>query len=496
MLKLLPTIKAIGLISFLISCTLALTGQFEALIAWWVMIFCLSPSLIMVQSSQSTSMRTIIWLAFITQSVTTLMVYLQPDSYIYQNHRPLNFEGMESIRAFYKLGLYLTILVLISSKLERFIKIPEINSSNNFSKNAEIKIKQQKSTILKISKNNLKYASYILIVIIIMLPVNIWMNKEGIGITGVLPPKLPFKLSGILTYIAKLVIPILIAFIYSKTKRTSFLLVIALGIYSIVLGLSTASRSAALMVLASPLFFSIIDRKRGILITSILFLTTSLALTSFSRNYIYIINNNIVSANNMGIIGVLSDTISSVSFNHFITILPQIVGRFESFSQLWLASFVDPNKFGGVWKIFLHFIDNNFSELNHDAIHSEVLGYRNVPSSFYLVSTTVFTVPIWAGNVSWIFYFIFSTFISFFVLVLEKSIRKIANKYAIDKSFISPLIGLFVLMYCISPGWLIMNILWIVLVIISAFPKIRQIRLMSQFIGLSNSNIVLEQRKH
>ena len=89
------------------------------------------------------------------------------------------------------------------------------------------------------------------------------MFQNGISIVGVEPPRLPFKLSGILHYFTKYVVPLTLGYLYYRSPRNLPTALLLLG-YGLLLGLTSVSRSALVLVLLPVLGLAWIDRRKWI----------------------------------------------------------------------------------------------------------------------------------------------------------------------------------------------------------------------------------------
>lgn len=486
-------LSRLGLLSLVITLALLLADQAETAIAWWIMMACMLPALIWVSSSRFLSFKVFVWSAFVTQAVTMPYFYLFPDKYQFQIHRPFYYTGLESLQIFYKVGIFLLVFLFIAGILTRILKksiqdhhlirlvanIHQVPTSDNLFATEKISL-----------TTSLISTGLIILIVLLMIPLNNWMFHMGIGLTGVLPPELPYRLSGILTYLAKLVIPALLVFLYLRTRRRSFLLVVVLGLYSAFLGVSTVSRSAALMVVLAPLAFSLLDRRWPLFIVAGVLATVSLSLTTYSRNIVYLVLfGSSGSVTGLDVIGVLLKTARDIiDWDQLWLIIPSIIGRFESFEQLWRVSFVNPEILGGGWAIITKSVDWRLIDLGHDAIHLEVLGYT-VPEGFYMGLGGVLEYMLAAVNQSIFFYIPFAIVAASLLILQETALRVIGNRYYINPMLLSLLIFFLSLNYFVAPGYDIMNFFFIVLCISSLFPRFAVIQTFLVLVGACSQQL-------
>ena len=482
-------INRLILLSCFVSLTLLLSDQLEIVIAWWIMVACFIPALIWVKKTCFLSVKIVVWTSFITQAVTMPLFYLNPKDYNFQRYRPFNFTGLESLDVFHKIGIFLLILLFFAGIWEKLLKKPKrenylVISSENAHWGSSPHNLINNMVIISQSKSLIS-AGFIIIIIVLMIPLNNWMFEMKIGLTGIPATRLPYRLSGILTYLAKIVIPLLLSFLYLRTRRQSFWLVIILGFYSIFLGVSTVSRAAALMVIICPLVFSLLDRRWVLFLISIVFAAFGLSLTTSSREIVFLVVGNFSDGNTtLGVIGTLLTTAEELKWDKLLLIIPFIIGRFESFQSLWLASHVNSAVMGGGWAVWTKTIDWNLIDLGHDAIHLEVLGYT-VPQGFYNVSSSMLAYMLWSVGGSWFFYIPFAIWASSFLVLQERSLRTIEIRYAVNPLILNSLVTGLSLSYFASIGFPFGNFIFIALLVVSRLPKSKTISSFLKYIGFS-----------
>jgi hypothetical protein len=464
------------------------TGNGETVIAWWIMLVCLLPSVLLVQKSQFLSVKVIVWIVFISLSVTMPLFYLRPDSYQFQFHRPFGFTGIESFQVFSKLGIFLLIIVSIAAIIAKFFNLPKKSAHLTPSAFAAelvsfFRVKKSQTTV--IVQGDFNVTVMIALVIAIMLPINNWMFQKGIGITGVAPPQLPFHLSGILTYLSTLVVPFFLAAIYIRTSRRSLLPVVVLCIYSVFLGVSTLSRTPALFIILAPLAFSLLDRHWILFSVTVVLASFSLSLITFSREIVHGVQFGVTFANtNLGVLGTLLETVSHFEWDRFFLIIPGMIGRIVGFQELWLASQVNPEALGGGWSLWIKTLHHSMISLGHDAMHFEVRGHT-VPLGFNMGLSGLLSYVFAASNDSFFYYVIFSVLALFFLITQEFAIRKIGRKYSIMQIFIDPLVFLFALKYLVSAGWPVGNYVWVFIMGFSLVPRINLFTDLAQKVGIA-----------
>lgn len=479
-------------LAILMSFVFLLIGEYELTLAWFIMFFFLLPCLIFVQRVPFLSIKVVVWFVLVTQSVTLPLFYLRAEDYEFQAHRPYNFTGLESLQIFIPLGLLSFTLVLISFVFSK------LHIIKNY-----IRFFQNHNNILSKSKNNFNdtylltysptrgYRSHILAplgivaIVMIMIPVNSWMFTMGIGLAGVAPPQLPYKLSGALFYLAKFLIPLILIILYTQSNRKSYFIILVLGVYSIFLGLSTVSRGAALSVLIAPIAFSLIDKRMGLLVISIIFASVSLLLASLARNALFIVESGFSTADlSLGLIGTFFFALRGVDFVNSLLILPSIVGRFEGFQNLFMSSQFNPDAIGGTLEIFLKLIDHRLIHFDHDAMHLEMRGHT-VPYGFYMGLSGFFGSAVSAINTNILYIPLFSLLAVLCLLLQELLIYRITNNYKIIKIFASLLVVGVSITFLLGPGSIIGNSVLLIILIFGIFPRVRQLYIILRAVGVS-----------
>ena len=92
--------------------------------------------------------------------------------------------------------------------------------------------------------------------------VSIWMYRYHIGMTGLQQTELPFHLTGFLFYARRFLFPIVLVYIFFRTKSKGVASII-LVLYSLLVGVMATSKSAALIILVPLIYINyMIGRKK------------------------------------------------------------------------------------------------------------------------------------------------------------------------------------------------------------------------------------------
>ena len=462
--------KLIFTCSLVLSCILLLTNQVELLIAYWIMMTSLIPPLLLIQRSRFISVKVFVWLAFLTQSVTLPFFYLYPDTYVHQSHRFFGYSGLEAFPVYARLGFFLLFFFLIVWFLERYIRLPyspqkQYQQTNLSSSNLA---KQKKPNRKRISPQLI-----ILILIVFMIPLNWWMFSMGIGLTGIESPRLPYRLSGILSYLTKWLVPTIIAITYIRTSQRSVFLVSTLGIYGLYLGLSTVSRSAALSLIFVPALLAFIKRRWFIFSIATLIGLFNYVIITASRKIIFAASHTASSANTeQGILGSIYEASKLFDWQSLALALPRIFARMTSFEQLFLSSQVDPSAIGGGLAVWLKTLHWKIVDLGHSALHQEFLGYTP-PEGFYNAAADIFSHALWASNESILFFVLFAMSSALILMLQEQAISRLAVKYSVPTLLSQGIILLLSIYVAVAPGYPFFVNIILFLLVASRIPKIR-----------------------
>lgn len=122
--------------------------------------------------------------------------------------------------------------------------------------------------------------------LLIAAPLSIFMYNQRIGITGLEPQVLPYRLTGILTYFRLFIVPVIIFIGYALATRSLALTGVVL-LYGAIAGFASSSRFIV-MTTAMPLaIFALIDRRIARFVPIAVVTGVTFILVTGTRNYIY-----------------------------------------------------------------------------------------------------------------------------------------------------------------------------------------------------------------
>ena len=124
------------------------------------------------------------------------------------------------------------------------------------------------------------------LILLFMVPLNVYMSTNNIGTLGLLNDPLPYRLTGIMYYTRLYFAPLLIFVLFDKSSR-SWMLVAVILCYAVFAGLSSASRSVLLISMFSAGYFAILGRQKARVVIVLVVGVLGFLLTGASRDYTY-----------------------------------------------------------------------------------------------------------------------------------------------------------------------------------------------------------------
>lgn len=440
---------------------LLISGEVQTVIACWIMIVCLLPPLILSWRTAYLSIKLFCGIVFVTQLVSLPVFFMNPSLYVFQRHCPFDFTAVEVLPIYLRLSLFLLMMVFLTKGVERVLGPP-------------VKLLDTQVILSKPSRIN---PLMIVMLVIMLIPWHFWMFKMGIGMTGISPPELPYRLSGILTYLQGYITPIMIGLLYVKTKRKSIFLVVVLIIYALLLGISSVSKGISLLVLAPVIATAWFDKQRFLFLLSSVSAGLIVMLIVAFRAIVYAsIGLTSTADTSLGAIGTLLETFTRIEFSSInFFIFSNIANRIEGLQGLIMSWQFNAEAVGGAWGLFYKAIDNHLIDLGHDAMHIEYLGYT-IPIYFYNIASSLIDYFLMAANRNLAMILPFVMFTVFMLVTLEKNIFRVAQKYHIKLLLVQGALVFFTLLFYTGPGTVIFNSIFMMLIILRLMPTMRLFR--------------------
>jgi len=123
-------------------------------------------------------------------------------------------------------------------------------------------------------------------VVFVAIPLSLFMYSRRIGITGVEPTVLPYRMTGIMSYFRMFMVPAIIFVGYAlSTQRWPVAAVVM--VYAFLGGIAGSSRYVVLLSAAPLLIFALVRRKTARLVTILLLTALLFVIVTATRRYVY-----------------------------------------------------------------------------------------------------------------------------------------------------------------------------------------------------------------
>jgi hypothetical protein len=447
-------------------------GESQTMWAWLSTIVLLLPSLILSLRTTFISLKVVCSIAFISQFITVPVFFFARDEFSWGHIKPFTFTVLEVWQILSVIGISLLIIILFFHTLTHF-RLFAIPNSNPERGRGIPKKNIILNNITSPSKHPWLFVLLILLVIITVVPVNNWMFSRGIGLTGVESFRLPYKLSGILHYCTAFIIPLLLGFLYFKTHHTLFPAILLLG-YGLILGLSSISRSQLIMVCLPVLMLASLERKKILLIFSSLFVIEAFSIVTLVRDVVYVMVGNRINANTGPILEILAKILDRPEFMDFSLLfnnLVSIFNRIEGFENLVMAHYYDPNAVMSPWGFVVQIIWQPLAPFDIDLHHIQWQG-NVLPEGFVNCGSLLSTILI-ASNDNLLWIIIFGFLIAVILLLLEKSVKRIAYKYNFPNEISAFIIAFLTIIFFTASGSVSFVYPFFAVIFASVLPRIR-----------------------
>lgn len=420
----------------LASLGLAIAGEFNTMLAWLLAIVLLLPPLLWALKTPYMALKTICGISFLTQFVTLPFFYLDRDNFAWGHIKPFHFTAWEAFPMLAKVALFLFVLVLFFKWLypiSLFGGSPRKFTNSN-PQVAATKYPLNKYSGFDVSQNRKPWLFSLLIILLIavLTPLNLWSYSQGIGLTGVEPPALPYRLSGILFYLTKFITPLFLGYLYLKTKRGWLLMLLFLA-YAWVLGLCSVSKGAVMIVMLPVMALAWVDKRKSLLAVASLGTAIGVSFAAGARDYVHIVTAGKSGADtSLSIFTLIAKIFAAPDskmwdFDFLPLLISAIFGRIEGFGNLVMAQYYDPDAVIGAWGFILRMIWRGLSDVDTD-LHSMQWQGNVLPEGFYNGGSLLSNAVI-VGNAG-LWWVVLSAMVTAIMLViLEKSCNRIFGKY-------------------------------------------------------------------
>lgn len=443
---------------------LILISEYVSVSAGLIVLFNFFPVYLATKLVKSFVLRGLVGIAFFTQMISVPLFVINRDDYRttgWNAVKDFAFTFAEFVPIYSELAFFLVVVVCsvgLFINIFRFPKLRRIQSPGGSDSGRTATTKAG------------YYLLLLILSLILITPLNLWMFSNGISLVGVEPPRLPFRLSGILHYFTSLVVPVVLASIYTKTSR-SYTPAALLMLYAFVLGATQVSRSALLFVMLPILYCAVVDRKYVLLSISAIFSLAAVQLVTLLRNVVYVVTMGKAGAGSedglMMILGkMVNEGLDNFSIADTFTL---IVDRIEGAQQIVLASKFNADAIGGVAAAFKWFNFNPWNVFDADTYHLELIGIT-LPEGFVSGGGGLLSKALLVTHSQPLFIAAFAINVAAYILVGEWIARSICLKYAVP-AYYYIVGGLYVLFFYIGSGSLVFFGVLSFLVLIALMPK-------------------------
>lgn len=429
----------------LASLILVLVGEVTTVLAWWLMSTPLAIIAWLARDSSYLSLRVICALSLSTQIITVPAFFVNRFDYQLVTERPFAFTVLATLPIAAKASVFMLLVFVFYRLTEVCLRPVPLREPSDPTPTARWVATKSRSPRL--------YSLVLLATVMLAVPLNVWMFRQGIAIVGVEPPRLPFQLSGALHYVVRFVLPVFLAFVYLKSGRGPFPSMLMLS-YGTILGLTTLSRSSMVLVLLPVLTVSWLERRPAQAAIAAIVMLTAFGAISQARNFVYLVVDGISAAvTDMGITGLIAQ-LSNVSDQlHPIRLMSWLVALFdrvEGFGNLVLASSYDPRAVIGGFGFVLRMIWQPLAPLDLDRHHLQWQGY--VLPEGYVNGGALLSNALIASNETLAWLPVMALLTTLILITLEHCIRRIAKAFRTSVAFQQFGTGILTIIFFIEGG--------------------------------------------
>jgi hypothetical protein len=323
--------------------------------------------------------------------------------------------------------------------------------------------------INKRKKSNKKNSHFLVFIVAILIPLHFLTYRYGINIAGISPPDLPFRISGILFYLTKYIIPFYLIYIYWIGDKKIYAL-LGLTLYAYVLGVTTISRSIPVSIIIPLLLIAIYKKEKFKSLFLIINIIVIFMLTTQIRNDIYTIENNQLIAKIdkspiENIINVFLNKENFINFYGFINTLNEIFNRIEGFKNLVFSYTYNPELVAQPWIFLLRMISWNFGEYSSDNHNLQWVG-EHLPDNFVLGGGLLSNALI-IGNFGFIWLILLAIITAVLLYIIEFSVNRFQINFKLDLEIKKYIIIFLTFMLFTGPGSPVILSTCLILIIIN-----------------------------
>jgi hypothetical protein len=301
------------------------------------------------------------------------------------------------------------------------------------------------------------------------------MFQNSIGLTGITPKELPFKIVGALYYGVKFIIPFLLSYFYYRSSRNWILTLILIS-YGVFSSTFSASKGAGIIVIGTIILSNISPLSMPKIILSSIFIGLAVLGANTMRNLIYVVEDGsgialisnfspfsfleMLSQSELGYIGIIVYSLIS------------IIGRVNSFEGPIHAMQYDPYSVLGhhPFDLAIAAFNKQWRPFDADAHHLQFLGVI-YPDGWYAGTNLIGDVLIIRDHDYFMPFILLAIITSAWLTFLEIIIRRAAYKYNWSINITLFILLFAVVQYITNRGSQDMFMLTIIFFILAFFPR-------------------------
>lgn len=403
------------LLVYLAVFSFAVVKSFDLILIWALVACLLLPGFLIAMRLDSAALKLFFLTLFVTQIVGVPAFVFRQATY--------NYAGWSGVKDFdFSLPAFFEVYLPVSAF---FIAVPLAFAILRLAFSSNQKLNWSTATALeKETQVSLLPPILFTLALISCIALHAWMFQYRVGMVGVVPPRLPFHMSGILSYTTRFVLPFLIIYFFAKSSRSLYLMVILL-VYAFIFGLSQLSRSASIFIILPVALFALMDKKPIIVVVTAVWSAICIQMATSMRDVVYegrpLRSGDAFSLWDSGW-QLLSDMKFSVDF--FTTVPIAILNRIESPQNLVLGHQFNADAVGGISRVLLNLFSEGLGNIDGRAytlewcgmLISEEYGFRGGLLSNVVISAAAGVMPL----------LISILYVSVYLFVFEWLARRVA----------------------------------------------------------------------
>lgn len=316
-----------------------------------------------------------------------LVAYTSTFGYFYIHVRPTwNLLYSFGFKDGYSVYIYITFILsifLLVVSLSYFLLV-KLFGLRTFLSHSIYSLQQDNSASVQAQQRNRTrlFSRISFLIPILFSPLIYWMFVNHIGFTGIAPPQLPYKLTGILYYGSKLVLPFITGICYSFSSQT-FMLSLITSLFAGYTTIFSASKGFVAIVSFCMIVATFKSKKYSNLFHILLCVSVSIAMSNYMRSYTQFVDSAgfaFADTSDFELYAFVSNFISNNAEKIPLAII-QIIARISSFQSLLQG--YNYNTYSVEGNSPIDIVSLSFNKIfgrhiDFDAHHYEWQGYTNI----------------------------------------------------------------------------------------------------------------------